>query len=81
MGKLIRPEPSPSVTGFVLVLRDPGGVGKTIRWVARVEGAPGVERGAPGGALRPEEPVRAMGIGWVVAVPAGMTGADINPDG
>jgi hypothetical protein len=76
MGKLMRPVAPPVVSGFVLLGREPGGVGKTIRCVERVDWpVPGRD------GLRPVCPVRGMDIGWVVAVPAGMGVAGIKPVG
>jgi hypothetical protein len=64
------------VRGFVLLGREPGGVGRTIRCVDRVDCA------APGRlGLRPAMTVRGMDIGCVVAVPAGMGDAGIKPTG
>src|SRR5271163_4092575 len=81
IGKLIRPTASGVGRALVLLGRLPGGVGKTIRWVEREGALVPARRGGPGGALRPELPVRVMGIGWVVAVPAGKTVAGIRPVG
>ena len=76
MGRLIRPPGVPMVSGFVLLGREPGGVGRTIRCVDRVD-CP-----VPGRVgFRPVIPVRGTAIGCVVAVPAGMGVAGIKPVG
>jgi hypothetical protein len=60
----------------VLFGRAPGGVGRTILCVERVD-CP-----VPGRAgLSPAAPVLDMDIGWVVAVPGGVLAAGINPVG
>jgi hypothetical protein len=64
------------VRGFVLLGREPGGVGRTIRCVDRVDCA------VPGRfGLRLIKPVRGVDIGCVVAVPADRGGAGIKPLG
>jgi len=64
------------VRGFVLLGREPGGVGRTIRCVERVDCA------APGRlGLRPVMAARGMDNGCVVTVPAGMGGAGVKPLG
>jgi hypothetical protein len=63
------------VRGFVLLGREPGGAGRTIRCVDRVDCT------TPGRAgLRPVVLVRGMGIGCVVTDPAEIT-AGIKPVG
>lgn len=75
MGRLIRPLDVPMLIGLLELVRAPGGVGRTIRCVDLVVCA------APGRiGLRPEVLLRGMGIGCVVAVPAG-TEAGIKPVG
>jgi hypothetical protein len=64
------------VSAFVLLGREPGGVGRTIRWVDLVD-CP-----VPGRlGFSPVVLVRGMGIGCVVAVPADLTEAGIKPVG
>ena len=75
MGRLIRPLGVPMVRGFVLLDRDPGGVGRIIRWVDRDVGGTGRL------GLRPVVGVRGTAIGCVVAVPAGMPEEGIKPVG
>jgi hypothetical protein len=75
-GRLILPEDTTELSGRVLSARAPGGVGKTIRWVERVD-CP--EFGLLG--RRPVDPVRGTAIGWVVATPPDAMEAGISPVG
>jgi hypothetical protein len=59
--------------GFVLLGREPGGVGRAIRCVERVT----PERLG----VRPATAARGIDNGCVVTVPAGMGGAGIKPTG
>lgn len=68
MGRLIRPPGVPKVRDFVLVGREPGGTGRTIRCVVRGGcGAPGRLGFGMG------TPTRGIDIGCVVTVPDGLT--------
>src|ERR1700683_2021858 len=76
IGRLMRPPGVPIVSGFVLFGLVPGGVGRTIRWVGRVDWPRPGRLG-----FRAAPPVRGMAIGCVMAVPAGMTAGDNKPVG
>ena len=79
MGRLTRPVGALIERGLVELTRALGlGVlgGSTIRWVERTDCA------TPGRAgFNPELPARGITIGWVVAVPADIPDAGINPAG
>ena len=69
--------PGPEVLDdFAAPARAPGGVGRTIRWVDRVDW---LVLGRAG--FRPMAPVRGTDMGWVVAAPAGMGVEGIKPVG
>ncbi len=75
-GRLILPAGMAAASERVLSVRAPGGVGKTMRCVERVDcPAPGLV------GLRPVEPVRGMDMGWVVATPPAAMLAGMSPLG
>ncbi len=76
MGKLILPVGPDPASALVAAARAPGGVGRTIRWVERVDCPVPCLLG-----LSPVKPVRGTDIGWVIAAPAGEGIEGIKPVG
>jgi hypothetical protein len=75
-GRLILPDGAAAASDRVLSLRAPGGVGKTIRCVDRVDcPVPALD------GLSPVDPVRGIAIGCVVATLPGVTLPGIIPVG